>query len=911
MKKSFFDVNTLRMTFPVSALSLAISGVVGAQEQDTPAADPPAVMEEVMIFGRMKAAAFDIVTERMDLEVAADLVDAEQISRVGDSNVAAALRRLPGVTLVNGQYVYVRGLGERYSSTTLNGAVVPSPDLSRNVIPLDIFPTSIVESLSVQKVFSADMPAAFGGGSVDIRTRSIPEGPVLSVELGSKLNTASRADALAYNGANGDDKGKDDGTRAFSSVLDAALDHYLGSFAPTNIATIDGITFEQANTRNRELLSELHRDISIYNDNTPQTDFSGAISAGNMWYVTDDIEVGVMAGFDYERTTRSKETMKRILGIPDEGFTQEFKTTHNVSMTGDLSFGVRFDEDNTIETTSLFIRNTDDDVSIANILNTNKPLSGGLGFREYGIRYEAREMRVNQIHGDHEITLDVLERLNLSSLEMLEGLKVDWYYSDAESTTDIPSELKVTSDTTVDTTTGAVLSDHVGRFSSSADYRFTDLQDYVESYGWNATMPLYLDAFEVNVSGGSEYWEKARIYEQGQMYIDTSETPLDALYGPLGGVFSGERIANPANAMQIRVAADNEDSYMAANKVLAAYGKLDVNWDDTLRVVAGLRWEDYKQVNLPWNPLNYTGSQLVPLPYDDPEAIVNYFDEATYMEDGTFGSLALTYMLPGFWAEDFQLRASYGQTTVRPDLREISPGSFRDPVTDILVFGNPDVVPAIFDNIDIRAEWFFSNGDNFTASLFYKDIENPIELFSTAASDDNIAAEVINAQSGSISGVEVEFMKNLEGLADVLTPFFVQGNFTVLSTEIIAGNNADAPTNPTRPMAGASDNSGNLILGFDSDDELHSATLSLNYFSERLFFAGRNGREDTYEQPFTSLDFTYSFYPTDQFTVKFKAQNLLDEKIEIAQFSDAAQSDVVILEQDIGKTFSLDIKWSY
>ena len=111
----------------------------------------------------------------MNDEVVTDLLGADMINRIGDSTVAAALRRISGISLVNDKFVYVRGLGERYSSATLNGAVVPSPDLTRNVLPMDIFPTSIVEALEVQKSYSAEKHASFGGGSVNIRTKSIPD----------------------------------------------------------------------------------------------------------------------------------------------------------------------------------------------------------------------------------------------------------------------------------------------------------------------------------------------------------------------------------------------------------------------------------------------------------------------------------------------------------------------------------------------------------------------------------------------------------------------------------------------------------------------------------------------------------------------------------------------------------------
>ena len=114
---------------------------------------------------------------------------------------------MPGLTLVNDQFIYVRGLGERYSSVQLNGAQVPSPDLTRNVIPLDIFPTEIIDALSVQKGYSPEVPAAFGGGNVNILTRGIPNGPVLNVEIGSGMNSDSNDDGYTYPGGSDDGLG--------------------------------------------------------------------------------------------------------------------------------------------------------------------------------------------------------------------------------------------------------------------------------------------------------------------------------------------------------------------------------------------------------------------------------------------------------------------------------------------------------------------------------------------------------------------------------------------------------------------------------------------------------------------------------------------------------------------------------
>jgi outer membrane receptor protein involved in Fe transport len=257
-----------------------------------------------------------------------------------------------------------------------------------------------------------------------------------------------------------------------------------------------------------------------------------------------------------------------------------------------------------------------------------------------------------------------------------------------------------------------------------------------------------------------------------------------------------------------------------------------------------------------------------------------------------------------FWAEQFQLRLGASQTTIRPDLREITDASYIDPVTDDLVRGNSSVIPSDVDNLDIRAEWFFENNDSFTVTLFKKDITNPIEFFESAASDTNVAREIINAESAWVKGVEIEGLKDLSFLGGVFETLFVQGNLTLQDSELVAGPNADSPTNPIRKLTGASDYVVNFLLGFDSPNAKHTATLSYNVFGERLYVAGRAGAPDGFEQPFESVDLTYSWYPTDKLKIKAKMQNLLDSKIEIER------EGIVTYETKPGQTFVLSAQWT-
>jgi hypothetical protein len=133
---------------------------------------------------------------------------------------------------------------------------------------------------------------------------------------------------------------------------------------------------------------------------------------------------------------------------------------------------------------------------------------------------------------------------------------------------------------------------------------------------------------------------------------------------------------------------------------------------------------------------------------------------------------------------------------------------------------------------------------------------------------------------------------------------FVQGNLTVQESELVAGGDANVPTNAVRPLSGASDYVVNFMLGFDSADAKHTASLIYNVFGERLYVAGRNGAPDGYEKPFHSLDLTYFWYPTSRVTLKAKVQNLLGETIRIER------SGVITFEEDPGTVFSLSMSWA-
>ena len=903
-----------RCAAPLLAAVSGSSGVFAQEPQPTVelprAPQPDPEIEEIVLIGRQKSTAFDVVSARINEDVISDFLGAESIARVGDSSVSAALRRVPGLTLVDDQFIYVRGLGERYSSVLLNGAEVPSPDLTRNVIPLDIFPTNIVSALAVQKSYSPDAPAAFGGGTVDIVTRGVPNGPLFSAKVGSGLNSDGAGGGYSYPGGGDDTLGKDDGTRAFPNALRAGLAHYAGNINPTNIlARLNGDgqqhTIQQAEAVNRDLAVTLNRNIEIVK--SPLSSDGGfELALGNRWAVgkSDSIELGVLGLVSYDNTWRNHVRVERNVADPLTLVENKLRTTNQVSATQVLNVGLKYLSDHEIRASRFLLRNTDDDSAIATRTNNNFQRADGRQLRDYNIRYEQREFVANQVRGHHVVGSDTRHAVGLFDRDFLDGVALDWYTSDATAETDIPNEVNVSAEDQIDPATGALLQTALRRANSAADFRFTFLRDDVRSGGWDLAKPLTFDKLTVLISGGQDVSQKGRSYTQNQFGLGTTAlAAAPILVGTPGTVLTDANILNPAYDFTLSAGGIGTESYLSAQTTEAAYVKVDALVQQRWRFAGGFRWEQFRQASLPIDTLQYEVGRgqcaLIPCDADALRRIV-------FFEDDVYPAFTVTRIMKNVWAEDFQLRFGLSKTVARPDLREVSGSSYIDPLTETRIRGNPNLLTAALTNFDARAEWFFGNGDSFTVSMFYKDIERPIETVRGAGTDDNISLTFVNARAANVSGIEVEWLKSWSSLAPrFLAPFFVSGNITLSDSELTVGDVGFNVTNDSRPLAQHSKYVANVQLGFDSADGAHSFTVAYNTFGKRLYFAGRDGVADAYEQPFESLDFIYSYYSKRRLQLKLKIQNLLDDKLEIKQ------AGAVVIEQSVGKTAKIDLQWAF
>lgn len=890
--------NQHRLTRVTLAVSFALfASTVGAQQTDD-----AAIEEVVATASRLQGSAAAVVEERKNQAFVADILGADQISRTGDSDAASALRRVTGLTLVDGKFIYVRGLGERYSSARLNGAAIPSPDLTRNVIPLDIFPASIIESLSVQKAFSPSMPAAFGGGHIDIRTKSIPSEFTFNVEV-----------SLGYDENATDGYNYNRNEASIPSPINDAIVRYRGDFSLRQIITRDNLVAtdstsvsEQARQINAALAKELPRNIGLreasldpaygikFNiGNSFDEDFFGgrigffAAGAHDSSWDYSKRRAGVISENATEDCSETLDTLEDLANSCYNTISDTEVTIENERSNAVFSLGYQLDT-HSVSYTYMYLSDSEDESEFGILQSPNgsnlKTIVGSnQANREHEFIYEERLLQVHQFKGQHTF-LDYA------------GLGFDWQYTESVAETDIPTDVSYRFDDIYEN--GVYDRTVVTGDQNRAVFSYVDMEDNVKSYSGNFSLPLNFAGMDIELKTGYDFMDKARNYTTSRFSLDNTSGLRITVNDDVNSILSS------SDYMSDQIIDDNRflltfgeptppdaDDYIAAQKVDAVYGQFDTFVNNHWRVSGGLRWEGFKQVSLPTSSLIFT-----------PQDLDNLFSEEQMIDgsisnDDVFTALALTYL-----EDNYQLRFSFGETVVRPDLREVVPVAYFDPITDIRTLGRAGLRSSDLKNFDARFEYYADNGDNYSVAAFYKEIEAPIEAV-LRVGDEEYTLTYINGTEAEVYGAEFEFLHDLSYVSD---GFFTSGNVTISKSEAsidpsLAGN----LTNPTKPMTGHSEYVVNLQVSYDSVSGEHSSSLVYNVFGERILAAGLGGRGDAYEQPFHSVDFVYNYYPDFNSKITFKVKNLLDEDQEVTQ------SGIISRAREVGRELSVSYSYGF
>ena len=800
--------------------------------------------------------------ERRSTANVTEALSAEQIARTGDSDVATTLKRVTGLTVVDNKYVFVRGLGDRYASVLLNGAQIPSPDPTRRVIPLDLFPTEILDGLIVQKSWSPDLPAEFGGGTVALRTRGVPGKFIAKMAISSGwVEGSTFKHGLTYNGGADDWTGYDS-VRGLPSDLAAATAN--GSvLTPQSASNPNGLS-PLAIERLGESLAGTY-DVDRRSRLKPDLGLSATLGNRFEWGAN---QVGVLAALRYHNAWDTLNETRRgfaVLGNGDLTQTAELavdRTVQNIDLSAFVVAGADLGADHHLKSTTLLLRSTEDQAQVATgFLEDPADIS-----RFTELEYIENQLLAEQLAGEHRFPA-------------LQDLSLNWQYTLAEASRYSPNTRRYRYDRSNNNQQFTF-----SRRSDSNDTAFADLNDHSDDLGLGFKLPLVLNEqsyLDLGLGGARLRRDRDSTIRRfnfigiGPLANDPvliANPSLEAILGP----------ANiGANGFALRENTRATDNYTATQKLDAVFFAADLNWRSRYRFNAGLRYEDNRQQV---STFALGAAASVPV-------------VAAIQTGDWLPALGFTWL----FAENDQLRATWSETVSRPDFRELSAAPYTDPELDLETIGNPDLKPSAIRHYDLRWEHYFSYSESLSVAAFLKNFELPIEKIQVPGTGD--LQSLANAESARNYGFEIDYFRGLGFLNSHLEAFYTAANFSVIQSRIQLGRANDIQTNDSRPLQGQSPTVLNLQLGYKTPDNRQEATLLYNVSGRRIARVGVFGAPDVYEQAFDALDFNWRYQFADAWTLKLRLRNLLDPKVEFKQ------GDNTTREFRRGRELGLTLQW--
>lgn len=816
------------------------------------------------------------------------VLSAEDIARTGEGDIAGALQRVTGLSVVGNGFVYVRGLGDRYSLALLNGSPLPSPEPLRRVVPLDIFPTSVVASALVQKSYSVNYPGEFGGGVINLTTPAVPRETFLDIggSVTADVETSFQL-GYTYYGGDLDPIGFDDGTRDFPRPLhDAAA----------------GGTFNATTDAQR-------RDFAASLSNAPTTllqrmgdtpaNFSGEVSFGTSTAIRGG-RIGLISSIGYSNGWRTRDALQQtsldpgLAGTPQASF-ETVTTDNRVVLSGLLGLGAEFGR-HRIRWTNLFIRDTLKQSRLAAGFNRsvadqdpNLPPS----LIEQNTYWFERQLLDTQLVGEFRFG----------------NFSVDVRGTYAETRRESPYERAISyfylGDNNPATTGPTDVDDYVNNLSSGgqfANIAFSALKERVYAGGLDFAYRLGT-TLPVTLSAGYAYTRTDRSASrfQFQYFRPDGALPVTVAQERPDFLLSDFNIYTYNIQLRDVSGAEGTAAYDADLVVHAGYAQAEIEPADGLRLTVGVRYEDGRESVQP------IGSTLAP----------TNLSNAYWLPAAT-----LTWSL----ARDMQLRLHASKTIARPQFRELAPQIYQDFESDREFTGNPFLTDSELWNAEARWEYYFARDQRVSVAGFYKRIDNPIEAAAFFAGGGQLRTGFANAPRAELYGgeVEVQAYLPLNGLGGrffrtrrllfIGNYTYTQSRVTADASTVIGPDLQPVPANllfeDGAPLTGQSDHLANVQIGIEDTDSLSQATFAITYASDRVTnrgpIQGLARQPDFLEHPGVRLDFVLrQEVPLlgARAELKFEARNLLGQDYE--EFQRAGANRIDINSYRVGQTFSL------
>ena len=784
--------------------------------------------EVVVKAKRVSNTSASLLTKQKKAAAAQDAISSEQIAKSPDNDAADAAKRVTGVSILGGKYVYIRGLSERYSVVQVNKAYVPSPIPARKVVPLDVFPVSLLDNLVIAKTFLPDMPADFGAGSIQLNTKDYPAERELKlgISTGGNSNTTFK-NFQSTPGGSLDFFGIDDGFRSLPTGLpknDKAIISTLGATGVQDIAKKFPNAYEIENTSAlpNGRISVSFGDTIDLGENRSLGVVASAFFSNNYQNINDGefyrYKTDGTLAQDYRYKESTYSTTKSA----------QFATTWGVTPTDKLKLNTFY----THQSQQIGRVNDGGQTGRYDYSNNGK---------KYILQFQTASLAFAQIGGEHRVKLPI------------EDTQIEWFaaYSRADRSQPDTKSIRYTN-------AGFINPDRP--FTSYYNSHDENLVQFAPSISLPFKQWMGLNS---KFTVGGDFAYRFRDNQSRRFNIDF----VDSL-----NIVNSTASANTivaTNALRINEVTGTDqalgiDAYYGNLLITAGHATVDMPIIPALRFVAGARVENWVQKVAGYNIFNKREE---------------YPNQISGLE--ILPSANLIYSLNN----DTNLRLSYSRGINRPDFVESAEYRYFDDLeTGSIIKGNVNLKKATIDSFDFRSEWFPSAGELIALSLFYKRIDKPIEATVAAVATD-LLFSFSNQLSADIYGFELEIRKNLGFIADSIDQFSVLGNFTYSQSQMKldpALNSAE--TNRSRPLQGQSPYIINGGLFFEEEAWGTSATLLYNVFGRRIVQVGVNGLPNVFEESYGTLDFTVA-QRLGNGEIKLALGNLLDPKIEQNQGS--------------------------
>lgn len=778
-----------------------------------------------------------------------DAVSAEEMSRAPDGSAGGVVRRVVAATLVDGQYLFVRGLGGRYTSVLLNSVPLPSLDPDIPGAQLDLIPAGLLESISVRKTFTPEMLGAFAGGSMLIATRGFPEAFQLRLGVSTGFDTQGVFQPTFFDaGGSTDFLGFDDGERRLpSAVPDERVELGLSDLGVEELERI-GESFPNRWTFGREL-------------GLPALGLSAAVG--------DTVRLGGRP-FGYLLSLSYGVSSSRTLGsvasvrLEGEGEEAEVRIRERLDMeTGSLTgrwgalgtASLELTDDDTLTLVALWAHSGTETVRLVEGFSE----SDGEDIEARRLSWIQRTLAFAQLMGEHE------------GLPIPAGARLEWRLDVAYVLRDEPDQRDLTYQ---DSDNGFFWRSVPG----SGDRFFATLDQLDLGLGLDLSVPIG----PVTASTGLTGRVSRRAFSARRFSMEYASRSSAERYLPPEELFGAEAIGDFVEISEIT---RPDDGYEADQYLYGGYLMADAPVWGPLRLVAGARVEAFDQ------------------------EVASSSSFATSEGDGVEGTsrtdvdvlpaASLVYTV----IEDMNLRLAYGGTVARPQVRELAPFLFQDFVRRRTVQGNPDLERTFIHNLDVRWEWFYGGTEVLAVSGFYKLFDSPIEQVVVDRQGNITFDNVSGAQN---FGAELEARFCLGRLWRPLSDLTIGGNLTLVYSQVtMTEEERMSATNGERPLAGQSPYVANLSLDYSPSDTGLSVTVFYNVFGERIQDVGRLGLPDVYEEPFHSLDLSVAYDFLDHFSLRATARNLLYREAVLMQ------GGIAVRRVQPGVSLGLSFGWSY